>query len=303
MKDRFRTVWVSDLHLGSHGCRAEVLSRWLKRIECDHLYLVGDIIDMWRLRSRWYWPAEHNRVVRRLLKLAHRGTEIVYIPGNHDDAARQFAGMDFGGIRIELTAMHETADGRSLLVTHGDQYDLVIRHSPMLSRIGGMGYEGLLRANRLWNRGRAAFGLPYHSLSRSIKLKVKQACTFISRFEENVAREAKRAGFDGVVCGHIHKADARRLAEDAGGESDPGNEDRSPSQGVEYFNCGDWVESCTALVEHDCGRLEVIEAIEWLDGRESDDLASELDELEAWPEIPMPLPLPVPRSFREVRLG
>jgi hypothetical protein len=106
-----------------------------------------------------------------------------------------------------------------------------------------------------------------------------------------------------VVCGHIHKADARRLAEDAGGESDPGNEDRSPSQGVEYFNCGDWVESCTALVEHDCGRLEVIEAIEWLDGRESDDLASELDELEAWPEIPMPLPLPVPRSFREIRLG
>jgi UDP-2,3-diacylglucosamine pyrophosphatase LpxH len=190
VKQRYRTVWVSDLHLGTPGCRAEDLSRWLKRIECDHLYLVGDIIDMWRLRNRWYWPAEHNRVVRRLLKLAHRGTRIVYIPGNHDDAARQFAGMEFGGIRIELTALHETADGRSLLVTHGDQYDLVIRHSPLLSKVGGIGYETLLKANRWWNRGRAAFGLPYHSLSRAIKLKVKQACTFISRFEENVALEA-----------------------------------------------------------------------------------------------------------------
>lgn len=318
MKRRFRTVWVSDLHLGTHGCRAEDLSRWLKRIECDRLYLVGDIIDMWRLRSRWHWPAEHNRVIRRLLKLAHRGTEILYIPGNHDDAARQFAGMEFGGIRIELTALHETADGRSLLVTHGDQYDLVIRHSPLLSRIGGIGYESLLRANRWWNRGRAAFGLPYHSLSRSIKLKVKQACTFISRFEENVAHEAERAGFDGVICGHIHKADARRLpgAElgEAGRDAVPTEADaresrvpvgvaREAATGIEYYNCGDWVESCTALVEHDCGRLEVIDALDWLDAREADEAVIEVDDLESWPEIPMPLPLPVPRSRRSVRLG
>ena len=312
MKHRFRTVWVSDLHLGTLGCRAEDLSRWLKRIECERLYLVGDIIDMWRLRSRWHWPAEHNRVIRRLLKLAHRGTEIVYIPGNHDDAARQFAGMEFGGIRIELTALHETADGRSLLVTHGDQYDLVIRHSPLLSKLGGIGYETLLRGNRWWNRGRAAFGLPYHSLSRAIKLKVKQACTFISRFEENVALEAERAGFDGVVCGHIHKADARALSEaelggPSRGETDEDRRDDAwvdeAATGIEYYNCGDWVESCTALVEHECGRLEVIDAIGWLEAREVDEATLETDDLESWPEVPMPLPLPVPRSRRGARLG
>lgn len=306
MKQRYRTVWVSDLHLGTPGCRAEDLSRWLKRIECDHLYLVGDIIDMWRLRNRWYWPAEHNRVVRRLLKLAHRGTRIVYIPGNHDDAARQFAGMEFGGIRIELTALHETADGRSLLVTHGDQYDLVIRHSPLLSKVGGIGYETLLKANRWWNRGRAAFGLPYHSLSRAIKLKVKQACTFISRFEENVALEAERAGFDGVVCGHIHKADARRLAGVESTRSASESEDavaREADLGIEYFNCGDWVESCTALVEHDDGCIEVIDVLDRLDASLSEEIPFEADDLEPWSEIPMPLPLPVPPSRQGVRLG
>jgi len=311
VKHRFRTVWISDLHLGTRGCRAEDLSRWLKRIECDRLYLVGDIIDMWRLRNRWHWPAEHNRVVRRLLKLAHRGTDIVYLPGNHDDAARQFAGMEFGGIRIELTALHETVDGRSLLVTHGDQYDLVIRHSPLLSKVGGIGYESLLRANRWWNRIRGAFGLPYHSLSRAIKMRVKQACTFVSRFEENMVLEAERAGFDGVVCGHIHKADARHLTEEDLGidvfDADLGDGDgevaRAVSTGIEYFNCGDWVESCTALVEHEDGRIEVIDALDWLDAHVAEEVSMEVDDVESWPDVPMPLPLPAPRSRRGVGLG
>lgn len=297
MRARFRTVWISDTHLGTPGCRAEDLSRFLKQVECDRLYLVGDIIDMWRLKARWHWPAEHNRVIRRLLKLAQRGTEITYIPGNHDDAARQFAGMEFGGIRLELTALHETADGRHLLVTHGDQFDLVVRHSPLLSKLGAIGYGGLLRMNRWWNALRSAFGLPYHSLSRAIKLKVKQACTFISRFEESLAEKAREAGFDGVVCGHIHKPDLRTIEGDAaeGADGDSGST-------VEYFNCGDWVESCSALVEHEDGRIEVIDAIAWMDAR----LAAapiEPDDVEAWPEIPMPLPLPERIEVRRVGLG
>ncbi|MGA1215938.1 MAG: UDP-2,3-diacylglucosamine diphosphatase [Candidatus Nanopelagicales bacterium] len=297
MRARFRTVWISDTHLGTAGCRAEDLSRFLKQVECERLYLVGDIIDMWRLKARWHWPAEHNRVVRRLLKLAQRGTEITYIPGNHDDAARQFAGMEFGGVRIELTALHETADGRRLLVTHGDQFDLVVRHSPMLSRMGAVGYHGLLRLNRLWNSARSAFGLPYHSLSRAIKLKVKQACTFISRFEESLAEEARRAGFDGVVCGHIHKPDTRSI-ERAGASLERSATEKT----IEYFNCGDWVESCSALVEHEDGRIEVIDAIAWMDRRLAS-VAVEPDDVEAWPDIPMPLPIPDRIGARGVGIG
>lgn len=280
MRARFRTVWISDCHLGTAGCRAEDLSRWLKQVECDRLYLVGDVIDMWRLRQRWHWPPEHNRVIRRLLKLAHRGTEIIYLPGNHDDAARQFDGMEFGGIRIRLNALHETADGRQLLVTHGDQFDLVVRHAPVVAKLGAIGYGLLLRANRWWNLARSAFGLPYHSLARTIKLKVKSACTFVSRFEEALATEARRGGFDGVICGHIHKADLRTPAEG--------------SDGILYANCGDWVETCSALVEHDDGRLELIDALAWLDKRAAIAASLDLDDVEAWPSIPMPLPLPVP---------
>jgi len=248
MKLEYRTVWISDTHLGSKGARAKELSRFLKQVRCEKLYLVGDIIDCWRLKSRWYWPAEHNDVVRRILKHASRGTEVVYIPGNHDDAARQFVHMAFGGVDIKTHTRHTTADGKKLFVTHGDHYDLVVQHSRLLAVLGSVAYETLLKFNRYYNVVRRWMGLPYASLSQAIKLKVKRACTFISKFEKILANEALKRGMDGVVCGHIHKAEQTVM---------PG--------GVLYLNCGDWVESCTALVEHADGRLEILDGIKAVD--------------------------------------
>lgn len=260
MQHRWRTVWISDTHLGTRGCQAEELSLMLKHIRCETLYLVGDIVDMGRLRQRWYWPARHNDVVRRILTHARHGTRVVFLPGNHDDAARQYLHLQFGGVRILPHVEHTTADGRRLFVCHGDQYDLVVTHSPMLASLGAVAYEWLLRLNRLYNWGRRKCGKPYLSLSQAIKGRVKQACTFISRFEDALVREARRRGVDGVVCGHIHKPEIRTAL-----------------QGVTYYNCGDWVESCTALVENHDGRLQLLDGLafaeHWrqaLDGHERD---------------------------------
>ncbi len=246
MKLKYRTIFISDTHLGSKGTRAAELSQFLKHVRCEKLYLVGDIIDMWRLKSRWYWPKKHNDVVRRILKHAKRKkTQVIYIPGNHDDGARQFVSLNFGGIDIKMHDVHETIDGRKLLITHGDQFDLVVKHSPLLSALGGMAYEWLLRVNRWYNWGRERMGLPYASLSQAIKAKVKSACTFISNFEEALSHEARKYKLDGVVCGHIHKAEIRQ---------EEGQ--------VQYFNCGDWVESCTALAETFDGTIELLDGLQ-----------------------------------------
>ena len=249
-KLRVRTLFLSDCHLGSNGARADELARFLKQVECERLYLVGDIIDGWRLRQRWFWPDAHNTVFRRILKMSHRGTDVIYVPGNHDEAARQFCGLVFGGIRIATDAVHETADGRRLLVTHGDKFDLVVQNSRFLSVAGAVGYEILLRLNRWYNAARKLVGLQYYSLSQAIKARVKSACTFISNFEQALVEEARRGGFDGVVCGHIHKAEVRDL------------------DGIRYLNCGDWVESCTALVEHADGRIELVDGLAFLKSRD-----------------------------------
>jgi len=235
----YRTIWLSDTHLGSRSAQAEHLAEFLKHVECDTLYLVGDFIDFWRLRSRPFWPRSHNDVIRRLLKLVKHGTKIVFIPGNHDEAARQYDELEFGGIRIEQEMIHVTADGRKLLVTHGDKYDLVIKNARLLSILGSVGYELLIKLNRPYNSIRALLGLPRASLSKAIKLRVKSACNFISAFEQTLAHEARDRGLQGVVCGHIHKPEIIH------GE-------------VTYFNCGDWVESCTALVEYDCGTMQLL---------------------------------------------
>lgn len=243
IKLEYRTVFISDLHLGSRGCRAKELSAFLKRIRCQKLYLVGDVIDMWRLRQRWYWPKAHNKVVRRLLRMASKGTEVIYVPGNHDEHARQFIGLTFGDIQTLRQATHQTADGRKLLITHGDEFDLIVQNHRLLSVAGAWGYDWLVTVNRWYNRLRQWLGLPYRSLSQAIKAKVKRACQFISDFESTLIDVARHKGYQGVVCGHIHKAEAR------------------PNDPIEYYNCGDWVESCTALVEHDDGKLQVIDGI------------------------------------------
>lgn len=239
-RGRYRTIWISDVHLGTRGCNASMLVDFLDHVDSDMLYLVGDIVDGWRLKKRFFWPAPHNEVIRRLLARARRGTQVTYIPGNHDEMFRQFAGLDFGGIAIRRKAIHETADGRRLLVLHGDEFDAVTLAHRWLAHVGDAAYVSLMAVNRLFNVARRWAGLPYWSLSKHAKARVKNAVAFISRFEEVVAHAATMRGVDGVVCGHIHTAEIRSFG------------------AVTYYNDGDWVESCTALVEHVDGRMELL---------------------------------------------
>lgn len=236
-----RTVWISDLHLGTAGCQATALLDFLRTVECDTLYLVGDIIDGWQLRRQWYWPQAHNDVVQKLLRKARKGTRVVFVPGNHDEFARKYLDHNFGGVDVVEDAVHETADGRLLWVTHGDHFDGVIQCAKWLAYVGDWAYETTLRVNRRLNSWRARLGLPYWSLSRYLKLKVKRAVNYVSDFEVAVAREARERGLHGVVCGHIHHAEIRTI------------------DGTLYCNDGDWVESLTALVEHADGRLEILD--------------------------------------------
>jgi UDP-2,3-diacylglucosamine pyrophosphatase LpxH len=247
MKLHYRTIFISDLHLGFVGCRADALARFLKKVKCDTLYLVGDVIDMWRLRQKWYWPPEHNRVVRRILKLAKKDVKVIYIPGNHDEAARKYTQLDFGGVRVMHHDMHTTADGRKIFITHGDQYDLIVKHARLLSIMGGAAYDILVQFNRYYNRVRGWMGLSYWSLSQYVKQRVKSACTFVSRYEESLLAEARRRHANGVICGHVHKAEVREL-DSAGKPLD-----------VAYYNCGDWVEGAFALVEDFDGKIRLID--------------------------------------------
>jgi UDP-2,3-diacylglucosamine pyrophosphatase LpxH len=263
----YRAVFISDVHLGSAASRADAAAAFLKHVECDTLYLVGDIIDMWRLRSRWYWPETHNKFIRRVLKMAKHGTRVVFIPGNHDEHARDYAGLNFGGVELVREAVHTTADGRRLLVVHGDEIDAVVRHHRALSVLGSVAYDKLVTINRWSNVIRRGMGLQPWSLSAAIKQRVKRACQHIAKYEQTLADEAARRGLDGVVCGHIHKAEIRDIAATDG-------------RTVQYFNCGDWVESLTALVEHDDGTLRVFRpepmAIDLADLTEPDEAANPL---------------------------
>jgi UDP-2,3-diacylglucosamine pyrophosphatase LpxH len=237
---RYRAVFISDLHLGTPGCQAGPLLDFLKHHPCDTLYLVGDIIDGWQLRRRWYWPQSHNDVVQKLLRRARKGCRVVFVPGNHDEFARHFTGHHFGGIEVVQEAVHTTADGRRLWVIHGDHFDGVIQCAKWLAYLGDNLYEFTLRMNRHLNSLRARMGLPYWSLSQYLKHKVKTALNYVTRFEAAVAAEAGRRGLDGVVCGHIHRPEIRDI------------------DGILYCNDGDWVESLSALVEHREGRLELV---------------------------------------------
>ncbi|MBO6947560.1 MAG: UDP-2,3-diacylglucosamine diphosphatase [Rhodospirillales bacterium] len=239
-RHRYRSIWISDIHLGTRGCQAEMLLDFLKNTESKYLYLVGDIIDGWRMKRAWYWRQAHNDVIQKLLRKARKGTRVIYIPGNHDEKFRDFTNHRFGRVAVLYETVHTMADGRRFLVLHGDRFDGVIIYAKWLAFLGDHAYNAAIAINLWFNIARRTFGLPYWSLSAFLKHKVKNAVEYISKFEDAVVEEARHRGTDGVICGHIHSAEIRDI------------------DGITYCNDGDWVESCTALVEHEDGRLEIL---------------------------------------------
>ena len=247
---RYRTIWISDVHLGTKACNADFLLDFLRHTESERLYLVGDIFDGWRLKKSWYWPQLHNDVVQKLLRKARKGTEVIYLPGNHDECVRPFVGHNLGGIRLVEQTVHTTADGKRFLVLHGDKFDGVVKHARWLAFLGDNAYSLLLRINVPLNAIRRRFGFSYWSLSAYLKMKTKRAVNFISEFEAALSGEAARHKLDGVICGHIHTAEIKER------------------DGLLYVNDGDWVESCTALVEDFDGKLTLLNWAEEIASRD-----------------------------------
>lgn len=245
MSKHYRAIWISDVHLGTRGCKASHLNAFLKAHKCDTLYLVGDIIDGWRISTnKWYWPSEHNQVVRQVLRKSEKeGTRVFYITGNHDEFLRDYISehnFEMGNIQVVNEAIHITKKDERIWVLHGDAYDGITRHHRWVALLGDIGYNFLLWSNRWFNDIRKHLRLPYWSLSKAIKHKVKSAVSFIFEFEQTVVKEAKKRRVDGVICGHIHHAEKKTI------------------DGINYFNCGDWVESCTALAEDKKGNINII---------------------------------------------
>ena len=235
-----RTLFLSDIHLGTKGCQPDLLLDFLKNCEAETIYLVGDIVDGWRLKAGWYWPQKHNDVVQKLLRKVRKGTKIIYVPGNHDEFLRDYAGSSFGGIEIVEETVHQTVDGRRILILHGDRFDIVVRHVKWLALLGDWAYDFAIWLSTHISWVRRRLGLSYWSFSAWSKQKVKRAVNFIGAFEQAVAAEAVRHKADAVICGHIHHPAFKVI------------------DGVDYVNTGDWVESCSAVVEHFDGRLELI---------------------------------------------
>jgi len=243
---QLRSVFISDVHLGSKDSRTGELLQFLSSVEVDYLFLVGDIIDFWGLRKSFYWPQQHSDVLRAILGKARDGTQVVYIPGNHDEDMREFCGSVFGNLQIRRQYVHTTADGRELLVMHGDEFDATVKCSRWLAWLGSGAYAFSLLLNRAVNAWRRLFGLPHWSLARYLKLRLRHATRYMDAFEHAAARAAAQQGLDGIVCGHIHRAEMREI------------------DGVLYCNDGDWVESCTAMVEDNSGRISLWS---WADAR------------------------------------
>ncbi len=240
-RNHYRTIWLSDVHLGTPGCQAYYLLDFLRANQADSLYLVGDILDGWQLKKGWYWPQAHNDVVQKVLRAARKGTKVIFIPGNHDEHLRQFIGLQLGGITVAEDAIHVTADGRRLWVVHGDLFDGVMKHARWLAHLGDHAYRILLKLNRWLNAIRQRLGMPYWSLSQYLKHQAKNAVSFIHDFQLVITEEARRRASDGVDCGHKHKAEVKEI------------------DGILYCNDGDWVESMTALAETFDGELKLIE--------------------------------------------
>ncbi|MGB5455587.1 MAG: UDP-2,3-diacylglucosamine diphosphatase [Gammaproteobacteria bacterium] len=240
-KLEYRTVWISDVHLGFRGCKANYLLDFLKSVNCEYLYLVGDIVDVWNMKKSVHWPQEHNNVIRTILSKSKQGTKVVYIPGNHDEFLREYDGMQFGNVVIRTYDVHTTVNGKQYLVMHGDEFDSAVKCNKLLSFIGSRAYDVILELNRTYNYLRRKMGLPYWSLSNYIKHRVNNAVKYISRFEDAACYEAQKHHVDGLICGHIHRANLREV------------------NGIHYCNTGDWVESCTALAERHDGELELVD--------------------------------------------
>ena len=236
---RFRTGWISDIHLGSKGSKADALLQFLREYEFDKLYIVGDFIDVWQLRRGIYWPQAHNDVIQKILRAGRKGTRVIYIPGNHDEFVTHFFGH-FGAVEIMPRDIHTTADGRKLLVIHGHELDTVVQNVKWLAYVGDVGYQLLLKLNRPVNFVRRIFGHGYWSLSANVKKSVKNAVSFIGQFEEAIVRYSKDYNVQGVVCGHIHSPIIRQI------------------ENVEYYNSGDWVESCSVLLEDQEGKISLL---------------------------------------------
>ena len=236
----YRTLFISDVHLGQKSARTDFLIDFLRHHEADTYVLVGDIIDGWRLKRSWYWPQLNNDVVQKLLRRVRKGARIIYIPGNHDEFLRTFPGTHFGGIEVTTRMIHTAADGRRYLVLHGDEFDVVVRNARLIAHLGDWAYDAAIVLNRLLAALRRTFGLPYWSFSAWAKQRVKKAVNFIGEFQQVVAAEARREGADGVICGHIHHATIEEI------------------DGIRYINTGDWVESCTAIAEHADGSFELL---------------------------------------------
>jgi len=237
----YRSVWVSDVHLGFRDAKAEYLFDFLDSVKCENLYLVGDLVDFWQARQGWSWTVSHSRLMKLLIERSMNGTRVIYIPGNHDEIARDFFGLDFAGIRIQRNHVHESFDGRRFLVTHGDEFDAFVQ-CRVPTWAGDLAYGTLLRANRWINVVRRRLGFGYWSLASFLKCRIREAATHIERFEHAAAHEARSRELDGIICGHIHKPEICEI------------------DGLLYCNDGDWVESCTALVEHVDGRLELVQS-------------------------------------------
>ncbi|WP_321396740.1 UDP-2,3-diacylglucosamine diphosphatase [Emcibacter sp.] len=245
---KYRSLFLSDIHLGTKGCKAELLLEFLKYHDADTIYLVGDIVDGWRLQKGWYWPQAHNDVVQKMLRKVRKGTTMYYVTGNHDEFLRDYLGDHFGGIEVVNEVIHEDATGKKYLVVHGDAYDGVLLNARWLAKLGDWAYETALKLNNLYNFCRRKLGFGYWSLSAYLKLKVKNAVKFMTDFEDILAQEARKRDLDGVICGHIHHAQIKMIDE------------------IVYMNDGDWVESCTALVENTDGSFEIIN---WAEERKS----------------------------------
>jgi UDP-2,3-diacylglucosamine pyrophosphatase LpxH len=236
----YKTVFISDVHLGTKMSQARNLLKFLKTFECEKLYLVGDIVDGWAMSSTKYCPQEHNDVVQKLLRKARKGMEVIYIPGNHDEFLRPYCDSEFGHILLVKESVHVGVDGKLYLVTHGDQFDVVMQNVKWLSHLGSWAYDVSIYVNIFVNKVRSKFNLPFWSLSAYLKYKVKEAVNFIGDYEANLSEYAKSKGLDGIICGHIHHSNIKDI------------------NGIRYLNCGDWVESCTAIVENHDGTFEII---------------------------------------------